>query len=223
MVKPVATVDVIPNLPPSLERLRDLAYNLRWSWDHETIALFRRLDRDLWTQTERNPVAMLGLISQETLQAAAQDEAFLAHLDRVCSRFDAYMNPSSKTWYAQHYDEVDQPIIAYFSMEYGLTECLRNYSGGLGVLSGDHLKSASDLGLPLVGIGILYEEGYFLQYLNAGGYQQQSYPINDYANLPVKPVTNGDGTQLVLNVPIANTTAKVQVWKVQVGRVPLYL
>ncbi len=223
MVKPVATVEVIPNLPPSLERLRDLAYNLRWSWDHETIALFRRLDRDLWTQTERNPVAMLGLISQETLQAAAQDEAFLAHLDRVCSRFDAYMNPSSKTWFAQHYDEVDQPIIAYFSMEYGLTECLRNYSGGLGVLSGDHLKSASDLGLPLVGIGILYEEGYFHQYLNADGYQQQSYPINDYANLPVKPVTNGDGTQLVLDVPIANTTAKVQVWKVQVGRVPLYL
>lgn len=223
MVKPVATVDVVPNLPASLERLRDLAYNLRWSWDHETIALFRRLDRDLWDQLEHNPVAMLGLLSQEALQAAAEDEAFLAHLDRVCSRFDAYMNPT-KTWYQRHYDDMTgQPIIAYFSMEYGLTECLRNYSGGLGILSGDHLKSASDLGLPLVGIGILYEEGYFHQYLNADGYQQQSYPINDYANLPVQPVTNGDGTQLVLTIPIADTIAKVQVWKVQVGRVTLYL
>lgn len=223
MIKPIATVDVIPNLPPSLERLRDLAYNLRWSWDHETIALFRRLDRDLWEQTERNPVAMLGLISQDMLQAAAQDEAFLAHLDRVCSRFDAYMKPASKTWFEHHYEPAEQPFIAYFSMEYGLTECLRNYSGGLGVLSGDHLKSASDLGLPLVGIGILYEEGYFHQYLNADGYQQQSYPINDYANMPVQQLRNADGTPFMLTIPIANTNARVQVWKVQVGRVPLYL
>lgn len=212
MIKPVATVDVVPNLPPSLERLRDLAYNLRWSWDHETIALFRRLDRNLWDQTERNPVAMLGLLSQEALQAAAEDEAFLAHLDRVCSRFDSYMKPTNKTWYERHYGAAEKPFIAYFSMEYGLTECLRNYSGGLGVLSGDHLKSASDLGLPLVGIGILYEEGYFHQYLNADGYQQQSYPINDYANLPVQPVLKPDGSQLVLTIPIANTSASVNVW-----------
>ena len=223
MIKPVATVDVVPNLPPSLERLRDLAYNLRWSWDHETIALFRRLDRNLWDQTERNPVAMLGLLSQEALQAAAEDEAFLAHLDRVCSRFDSYMKPANKTWYERHYGAAEKPFIAYFSMEYGLTECLRNYSGGLGVLSGDHLKSASDLGLPLVGIGILYEEGYFHQYLNADGYQQQSYPINDYANLPVQPVLQPDGSQLVLTIPIANTSASVNVWKVEVGRVTLYL
>ncbi|HEX3052086.1 MAG TPA: alpha-glucan family phosphorylase [Aggregatilineaceae bacterium] len=223
MIKPIATVDVIPNLPPSLERLRELALNLRWSWDHETIALFRRLDRDLWEQTERNPVAMLGLINQDTLQAASEDEAFMGHLDRVCSQLDAYMSPDNKTWYKRHFGAFDNRFIAYFSMEYGLTECLRNYSGGLGVLSGDHLKSASDLGLPLVGIGLLYEEGYFHQYLNTDGYQQQSYPINDYSNLPVQPVLKDDGAPLFIEVPIAQFNVKVQVWKVQVGRVPLYL
>jgi starch phosphorylase len=120
MVKPVATVDVIPNLPPSLERLRDLAYNLRWSWDHETIALFRRLDRDLWDQLEAQSGSRCwSCMSRKTLQAAAEDEAFLAHLDRVCSRFDAYMHPT-KTWYQRHYEKTaGQPIIAYFSMEYG--------------------------------------------------------------------------------------------------------
>ncbi|MBN1564715.1 MAG: alpha-glucan family phosphorylase [Anaerolineae bacterium] len=223
MVKPIATVDVTPNLPPSLERLRELAYNLRWSWDHETIALFRRLDRDLWQQTENNPVALLGLISQDVLQAAAEDEAFMAHLDRACAAFDAYMSPETRTWYKRNYGPFEKPFIAYFSMEYGLTECLRNYSGGLGILSGDHIKSASDLGLPLVGIGLLYQEGYFHQYLNADGYQQQSYPVNDYANLPVQQVFRADGKPLIVEVPIAKYKAKVLVWKVQVGRVALYL
>ncbi|MBI5960433.1 MAG: alpha-glucan family phosphorylase [Chloroflexi bacterium] len=223
MIKPVATVDVRPNLPPSLERLRELAYNLRWSWDHETIALFRRLDRDLWEQTGSNPIWLLGLISQDALQTATEDESFMAHLDRVCAQFDAYMDPNSRTWYRRNHGEFDKPYIAYFSMEYGLTECLRNYSGGLGVLSGDHLKSASDLGLPLVGVGLLYEEGYFHQYLNADGYQQQSYPINDYANQPVQMVLDEKGQPLIIEVAIAQHTAKLQVWKVQVGRVPLYL
>lgn len=223
MVKPVAMVDVTPNLPPSLERLRELAYNLRWTWDHETISLFRRLDRDLWEQTQSNPVSLLGLISQDALQAAAEDEAFMAHLDRVCAQFDAYVSPDARTWYRRNFGDFEKPFIGYFSMEYGLTECLRNYSGGLGILSGDHLKSASDLGLPLVGIGLLYEEGYFHQYLNADGYQQQSYPINDYPNLPVRQVFREDGSPMLVEVPVANLTARVQVWKVQVGRIPLYL
>ncbi len=223
MVKPVATVNVSPNLPPSLERLRELAYNLRWTWDHETISLFRRLDRDLWEQTGSNPVHMLGIISQDVLRAAAEDEAFMAHLDRACAQFDAYMAPDARTWYRQHFGAFEKPFIAYFSMEYGLTECLRNYSGGLGILSGDHMKSASDLGLPLVGIGMLYEEGYFHQYLNADGYQQQSYPLNDFPNLPVQRVYQDDGTPMVIEIPIAQRTAKINIWKVQVGRVPLYL
>ncbi len=224
MVKPVTTVRVVPSLPPSLERLREVAYNLRWSWDHETIALFRRLDRDLWEQTERNPVWMLGLISQHQLTAAASDEAFMAHLDRVCEAFDRYMSNTTTTWYAKHYGPPPgKPYIAYFSTEFGLTECLRNYSGGLGVLSGDHLKSASDLGLPLVGVGILYQEGYFAQYLNADGYQQEAYPVNDYANQPVIQVLGENNKPLLVSVPIAGRTLYAQIWRAQVGRIPLYL
>src|SRR5437764_2882538 len=224
MIKPVTTVSVVPNLPPSLERLRELAYNLRWSWDHETIALFRRLDRDLWEKSGHNPVWMLGLLSQDQLNTAASDEAFMSHLDRVCQAFDRYVDPAAGTWYSKHYGrQSDTPTIAYFSTEFGLTECLRNYSGGLGILSGDHLKSASDLGLPLVGIGILYQEGYFSQYLNADGYQQEAYPVNDYANLPVTRVTDSENKPILVGVPIAGRTLYAQIWLVQVGRVPLYL
>src|SRR5258708_23286164 len=223
MIKPVTTVTVVPNLPQSLERLRELAYNLRWSWDHETIALFRRLDRDLWEGSAHNPVWMLGRVSQQQLNDASEDEAFMAHLDRVCEALDHYM-PNAATWYVKHYGvPTDRPYFAYFSTEFGLTECLRNYSGGLGILSGDHLKSASDLGLPLVGIGILYQEGYFSQYLNADGYQQEAYPVNDYANLPVTRVTDSDNKPILVGVPIAGRTLYAQIWLVKVGRVSLYL
>ncbi|MBX3062562.1 MAG: alpha-glucan family phosphorylase [Anaerolineae bacterium] len=225
MVRPVATVTVVPNLPPSLERLRELAYNLRWSWDHEMIAIFRRLDRNLWEQTSHNPVLMLGLISQDQLAAAAKDEAFLANLDRVCEAHDRYMENTTGTWYAKNFPDAprDQPYIAYFSMEFGLTEALRNYSGGLGILSGDHLKSASDLGVPLVGIGLLYQEGYFSQYLNNDGFQQEAYPINDYANLPVTLMRGEDGDPLLVQVPLPGRYLYAQIWQVQVGRVPLLL
>ncbi len=223
MIKPVTTVTVVPNLPRSLERLRELAYNIRWTWDHETIALFRRLDRDLWEKTNHNPVWLLGRISQEQINAAAADEAFMAHLDRVCESFDRYMN-NPNTWYAKRFGSVpEKPIIAYFSTEFGLTECLRNYSGGLGVLSGDHLKSASDLGLPLVGVGILYQEGYFSQYLNADGYQQEAYPVNDYPNLPVSRVVDANNKPLLVSVDIKDHPLYAQIWQVRIGRVSLYL
>ncbi|MFN8372831.1 MAG: alpha-glucan family phosphorylase [Anaerolineae bacterium] len=222
MVKPVTTVSVVPNLPKPLERLRDLAYNLRWAWDHESVLLFRRLDLDLWNATGHNPVWMLGLISQERLNAVCEDPAFMAHLNRVSQSLDEYMNAQG-TWYSQNYGKLEAPRIAYFSMEFGITECLQNYSGGLGVLSGDHLKSASDLGLPLVGVGLLYQEGYFQQYLNADGYQQENYPINDYANLPVTLQRDKDGNPIKISVPLPGRDLYAQIWKVQVGRVPLYL
>ncbi len=222
MIKPVARINVVPALPESLRRLQELAYNLRWAWDHDTIALFRRLDRDLWEATGRNPVWMLGLVSQERLNAASDDPAFMAHLDTVAESFDTYMS-ESHTWYNVHYGQEERPVIAYFSTEFGLTECLQNYSGGLGVLSGDHLKSASDLGLPLVGVGLLYQEGYFHQYLNADGYQQESYPINDYANLPVTLQRKADGTPITISVPMPGRELYALIWKVQVGRIPLFL
>ncbi len=222
MVKPVATVHVVPNLPEPLTRLRELAYNLRWSWDHDTIGLFRRLDRELWDTTAHNPVWMLGLIDQARLEALCEDAAFMAQFHRVCTAFDDYMNATS-TWYSQNHPTAQKPYIAYFSMEFGLTECLQNYSGGLGVLSGDHLKSASDLGVPLVGVGLLYQEGYFRQYLNADGYQQESYPINDYSNLPVTLQRDAGGAPIMITVPMPGRQLHAVIWKVQVGRVPLYL
>ncbi len=222
MIRPVATVDVTPNLPAKLERLLELAHNLRWSWDIDTLNLFRRLHRDLWEQTDHNPVWMLGIMPQDKLEAAAQDEGFMAHLDRVCQDFDHYLS-SKNTWFRKKYGDFDKPYIAYFSAEFGLTECLRNYSGGLGVLSGDHLKSASDLDIPLVGVGLLYQEGYFHQYLNADGFQQEDYPINDYNNLPVQFVQDKDGNPLKIKVPMPGRQMTAQVWRVQVGRISLYL
>ncbi len=222
MVKPIATVSVVPKLPKELERLRELAYNLRWSWHHDTINLFRRLDRDLWEQTDHNPVWLLGQIDQRRLEALVEDPAFMTHFNRVCRDFDDYMN-SETTWYARKYGKTAAPNIAYFSMEFGLTECMQNYSGGLGVLSGDHLKSASDLGLPLVGVGLLYQEGYFRQYLNADGYQQESYPINDYANLPVTLMTDANDKPIIITVNLPGRPLYAYIRRVQVGRVPLYL
>lgn len=223
MVQPVAKVKVAPKLPSQLKRLEELAYNLRWAWDHESIALFRRLDPDLWEQTGHNPVWMLGRLTQDRLNAIVDDTSFTAHYDRVCQSYDDYMS-SKDTWYDSTYGDLkNQPTIAYFSMEFGITECLQNYSGGLGVLSGDHLKSASDLNIPLIGVGLLYQEGYFQQYLNADGFQQESYPINDYANLPVTLQLDENGNPLQISVPLPGRELFAQIWKVQVGRISLYL
>jgi starch phosphorylase len=178
-MRPSHTFRVIPSLPAKLERLRDLAHNLWWAWNHEAIDLFRRLDRDLWESTCHNPVLMLGTIRQERLEQAAEDDGFMSHFDRVYREFERYLK-SKSTWYYRTYGQAGEtqagtesgPRIAYFSAEFGLTESLSIYAGGLGILAGDHLKSASDLGLPLVGVGLLYQQGYFRQYLNPDGWQQ---------------------------------------------------
>lgn len=225
MIRPVATVHVVPVLPKPIERLSDLAYNLRWSWDQATIDLFRRLDGDLWEETYHNPVLMLGRIAQDRLNQVVSDPAFMNTYHKVVEDHDAYMNDKA-TWYITHRTGTKSktsPVIAYFSMEYGLSECLQTYSGGLGILSGDHLKSASDLGLPLVGIGLLYQEGYFQQYLNADGYQQEIYPINDVANVPITLMRDSKGAPLKVEVPLPDRSLYAQVWKVQVGRIPLFL
>ncbi|MFN8378185.1 MAG: alpha-glucan family phosphorylase [Anaerolineae bacterium] len=223
MVKPVATISVVPKLPEPLKRLEELAYNLWWSWNHNAVALFRRIDRDLWISTGHNPVMILGRVSQSRLDELTKDAAFMTEYRKVLDDFDTYMNRATPTWYETHFSGEPQPRIAYFSMEFGITESLQNYSGGLGVLSGDHLKSASDLGLPLIGVGLLYQEGYFRQYLNDDGFQQERYPINDYSNLPVTIVTNGDGTPLKVRVMLGTQPLVAIVHRVQVGRVPLYL
>jgi len=218
---PLKTFNIIPALPKKLEPLKIIAYNLQWTWNHETLDLFRRLDRDLWEETDHNPVKMLGQVSQERLEALAEDDGFLSHLNRVSENLETYLN--EPTWYQKTYRNENQDIkIAYFSAEFGLTECMPNYSGGLGVLAGDHLKSASDLGLPMVGIGLLYQEGYFRQYLNADGWQGELYPENDFYNMPIQLQYNDDGSPMIIEVDYPGRKVFAQIWKVQVGRVSLF-
>lgn len=212
---------VAPCIPEPLKRLRDIAYNIWWCWDKEAIELFRRLDRMLWEQCYQNPVRLLGALPQERYEFLAKDESYLAHLDRVADKLDAYMK--ARTWFDGESRPVKNLRIAYFSAEFGLAEAIPIYSGGLGILAGDHLKSASDLGIPMVGVGLLYRLGYFRQYLSVDGWQQQLYPENDFYNMPVELQRDEDGKPITISVEYPQGEVKAQVWRVQVGRIPLYL
>jgi hypothetical protein len=198
--------------------LREIAYNLRWSWDDDLRVVFSRLDRELWDRTYQNPVLMLGSISQERLEALARDDSFLPYYDRALERLRAYLR--EPTWWDRRWPE--RPLVAYFSAEYGIAECLPIYSGGLGVLSGHHLKSASDLGVPLVGVGLLYQQGYFRQYLNSDGWQQESYPVNDFYNVPVQLATGRTARRCASRSTSPEAAARAGLAG-DVGRVPLYL
>jgi starch phosphorylase len=231
MGRSIRTFTVLPHLPQRLQALQKLAYNLWWCWNHEAVALFRRVDADAFDAVEHSPVKLLGAIDQARLEQLLNDDGFLAHLDRVELAFHEYM--SAPTWFQETYASTKPgnkvvPLppdftIAYFSAEFGLHESVPIYSGGLGVLSGDHLKSASDLGLPLVGVGLMYREGYFRQYLTVDGWQQERYPENDFFNLPLIPLTKPDNTPLTVNVPMPGRDVHVRIWRIQVGRIPLYL
>ncbi len=221
MFKFLGSYNVIPALPENLEKLREVAYNLHWSWNPDSRELFRRLDRELWEDTNHNPVMMLGKISQDRLTEVSHDDGFIAHLDRVHYRLREYL--SEKTWFQKTYTYPDSFNIVYFSAEFGLTECLQTYSGGLGVLAGDHLKASSDLGIPLIGLGLLYKEGYFQQYLNSDGWQHERYEMNDFDNLPMELMKNEQNEPLMLSVNLSERDVYFQVWKIQIGRIPLYL
>ncbi len=223
MIRPITTYNVAPALPKELECLRELAYNLYWVWSHDLMELFIRLDPDLWERTNHNPVLMLGTIRQERLNTSARDDAYLAQVERACQQFRAYLDRNS-SWFLKTYKEIaENNLIAYFSTEFGITEALPNYSGGLGILSGDHLKSASDLGIPLVGVGLLYQEGYFRQYLNADGWQQERYPQNDFYTLPIQLERDANGKIVVITVDLPGRPLSAQVWRVKVGRISLFL
>lgn len=212
---------VVPSLPTGLSGLKALAYNLWWTWEPQAIELFRRIDLDLWHETRHNPVKMLGVLQQTRLEELLADDGFMAHLQRVEEMFREYMD--GKTWYSRARNGGTPLRIAYFSMEFGLHESIPIYSGGLGVLSGDHLKSASDLGIPLVGVGLLYRQGYFRQYLNIEGWQQEIYSENDFYNMPLRLERDGDGVPLTISLDIGGHAVQANIWRVQVGRVPLYL
>ncbi len=222
-MKPLRQLTVVPTLPPNLEPLRELALNLWWTWDREALNLFRYLDAGLWEKTYHNPVAMLGQLSQEQLDEASKNSMFLARFEVIHKKFKEYHQTSS--WFETSYkdDTLENLKIAYFSMEYGLTECMPLYSGGLGVLAGDHLKSTSYLGLPFVAVGLLYQHGYFRQTLTADGWQMADYPTNDFYNMPIQPEKCADGSPLLIEVSYPEGTAIAKVWRAQVGRVSLYL
>ncbi len=208
---------VNPNLPEPLAPLSELARNLWLSWNFDAVSLFIRLDYDAWLASRQNPVRTLGMVPQERLEELAEDDSYLSALQNVYDKFRKYL--SSETWYSGPAEDV----VAYFSMEYGLDVSLPIYSGGLGILSGDHLKTASDLGLPLVAVGLLYRQGYFQQYLNADGYQQESYPENDWYNMPVHRCRTKDGDDVKITVKMADAMVTARVWEVKIGRVSLYL
>lgn len=215
--------DVKPVLPERLKSLNDISYNLWWCWNPEAVELFRRIDRILWDKTEHNPVKLLSAIPQERLNELLHSESFLDHMDRVYEQMKDYIE--SNGWFASKYPESAKKKnqFAYFSAEFGIHESLPIYSGGLGILAGDHLKSASDLGLPLIGMGLLYSQGYFKQYLNDEGWQQEFYPENDFQTMAVKPVLDDAGNQMEIDVDIKGQTLFARIWKVAVGRITLYL
>ncbi|HVD29064.1 MAG TPA: alpha-glucan family phosphorylase, partial [Mycobacteriales bacterium] len=208
-------------LPPELTALSDLVMNLRWSWNQDTLDLFASVDPELWRECGGDPVRMLGAISPGRLSALSRDKRFIRRLSDAADDLNDYL--SQPRWYQ---DLVGVPrSVAYFSMEFGLTEVLPQYSGGLGILAGDHLKAASDLGVPIIGVGLLYRAGYFAQGLSRDGWQQELYPSIDPHGLPL--VLLRDGTDAPVKVQVAmpdgGRTLRAQVWKAQVGRVPLLL
>lgn len=220
-MRPVKSFVVKASIPKSLESLREIAYNLYWYWNIHAVKLFYRMDRYLWEEKYHNPVGVLGSISQEQFEVLAHNEGIQAELERIKKDFHDYMNGS--TWFSKTYPELKDFQIAYFSLEFGLSESVPIYSGGLGVLAGDHLKSASDLGIPIVGVGLLYQEGYFKQYLNNDGWQGELHSDNDFYNMPVIPATDKNGNEVLIEMDFPDGVLKAKIWKIQVGRVPLFL
>jgi starch phosphorylase len=221
----IRTFQVFPDVPAPLLPLLEMAHNLWWVWHPDAAELFRRLDRGLWDELSHNPVKLLGIIDQTKLANAASNDSYLAQLNRVYSAFKNHLAEAG--WFQKsHADVTGQKnpfLVAYFSAEFGLHESLPVYSGGLGVLAGDHLKSASEIALPLVGVGLLYRNGYFQQYLTADGWQQEAYPELDFYNLPIEPMKYNDGSSVLVRVDMPDNAVFCKVWRAKVGRVPLYL
>lgn len=215
-------ITVNPQLPKRIGRITEIANNLWWSWNTEFLRLFKIIDIDLWERCNKNPVKFLKLVDQEKLENASKDVTFVKEYDKIVDNFDAYMN-SKNTWFNSKYPANRNDLIAYFSAEYGLDQTIAIYSGGLGILSGDHLKSASDLGIPLVAVGLLYKNGYFNQIIDRYGMQRPEYRDLDLYDLPINPVKDLDGNDLMLYIKFPKRRIYLKVWEINVGRIKLYL
>jgi glycogen phosphorylase len=209
-------------LPREVSRLRDLAYNLWWSWNPQARRMFNHIQPNLWN-IYRNPVELLINIEPHHWETLLEDDVFLTMYKSIVRDFDAYMKATNTTWFSKNHPGYQGGPFVYFSTEFGFHESLRTYSGGLGVLSGDHCKSASDLGLPFIGIGPLYRNGYFEQEIEPDGRQQHFYPAYDFSRLPILPLLGDDGRPLTVSVPFPDRDVYVRAWLAQVGRVSVLL
>ncbi len=212
---------VLPSVPERIKPLQEMANNLWYSWNWDLVKLFIHLDADLWEETAQNPIEMLSRLPQQRLLKAAEDESFLANLNKTYARYQNYLE--QKRWFHFKYPHLSDSTIAYFSLEYGMDTGLPVYSGGLGVLSGDTLKSGSDLGLPMVAVGLLYRYGYFRQHLASDGWQQERYEENDWYHMPVELVLDDKGHPMRVKMTLDGVPVQIQIWKVSVGVIPLYL
>ena len=215
-------ITVTPQLPERIKGLAKITNNLWWSWNSEFLRLFKDIDIDLWESVQKNPVKFLKLVSQEKLDRILQDNNFIKRYDELLANFENYVD-SKNTWFNKNYPNNKKDLIAYFSAEYGLDEIMQIYSGGLGILSGDHLKSASDLGIPMVAIGLLYRNGYFHQKINAYGEQETEYKKLDISSLPINEVKNEQNEPVIVELQMPKGTLYLKTWQVNVGRVHLYL
>ncbi len=215
-------ITVRPQLPKRIAKLADVSNNMWWAWNTEFLRLFKQMDGDLWEKCEKNPTKFLKNISQDKLEEACKNQDFLKEYDKIVKDFEDYMNAKS-TWFTKKYPQNQKDLIVYFSAEYGLDETVAIYSGGLGILSGDHLKSASDMGLPLVGIGLLYRNGYFHQVINGSGMQEAVYKDIDMDAMPISPVRDEKGNDIIISIKLPLNTLYLKAWKLNVGRVSLYL
>ena len=214
--------EVVADFPQSLQPLKTLASNYRWTWRHETRDLFRSVDKDLWDGSDHNPIEMLLKLSPERASKLTEDASFMARMSICATELEQYL--SGATWFDEAYPgKRGETVIAYFCAEFGISEGLPIYSGGLGILAGDHLKAASDLGIPLVGVGLLYSRGYFRQRLNHDGWQQEVYPNYDYYGFPLELMRTGNDEPVRIEVEFPERIVTCQVWKAMVGRIPLYL
>ena len=215
-------VTVVPQLPSRIAKLSEIANNLWWSWNTEFLKLFRTIDNDLWENCDKNPVKFLKMVKQDRIEEIASNSEFLEKYDKVVEDYSNYMT-SNNTWFNKNYPDNKDDLIAYFSAEYGLDEIIPIYSGGLGILSGDHLKSASDLGIPFVAVGLLYKNGYFHQKINSRGEQCSEYHNIDLYNLPILPVKDKMDDDIIIDIPMDNRTLYLKLWQINVGRIKLYL
>src|SRR5574344_739823 len=215
-------ITVTPQLPKRIAQLSNIANNLWWSWNTDFLRLFKAIDTDLWETVDKNPVKFLKLVSQDRLEAVAENQEFLKEYDKIAKNFEDYMQ-SKNTWFNKNFPENKNDVIAYFSAEYGLDRILHIYSGGLGILSGDHLKAASDLGIPLVAVGLLYRKGFFHQKIDGYGNQIEEYIDADIDSLPIQAVKDVDGKDLLVYVKLPKKNLYLKVWSIDVGRIKLYL